>query len=47
MTTGQPAFPAIHVIPVEGLPEVRVGDDLAGLIAEAADLVKTVLEAVQ
>ena len=39
MTTGQPAFPAIQVIPVEGLPEVRVGDDLAGLIAEAADLV--------
>ena len=39
MTTGQPAFPAIQVIPVEGLPEVRVGDDLAGLIAEATDLV--------
>ena len=39
MTTGQPAFPAIQVIPVEGLPEIRVGDDLAGLIAEAADLV--------
>ena len=39
MTTGQPVFPAIQVIPVEGLPEVRVGDDLAGLIAEAADLV--------
>ena len=39
MTTGQLAFPAIQVIPVEGLPEVRVGDDLAGLIAEAVDLV--------
>jgi len=39
MTTGQPTFPAIQIIPVESLPEVRVGDDLAGLIAEAADLV--------
>ena len=39
MTTGQPEFSAIQVIPVEGLPEVQVGDDLAGLIAEATDLV--------
>ena len=39
MTTGQPTFPAIQIIPVESLPEVRVGDDLAGLIAEATDLV--------
>jgi len=29
----------IRVIPVTGLPEVRPGDDLAGMIAEAADLV--------
>ncbi len=28
----------IRVIPVTGLPEVRPGDDLAGMIAEAADL---------
>ena len=39
MTTGHPASPPTQVIPVEGLPEVRPGDDLAGLIAEAADLV--------
>jgi coenzyme F420-0:L-glutamate ligase/coenzyme F420-1:gamma-L-glutamate ligase len=29
----------IRVIPVTGLPEVCAGDDLAGMIAEAADLV--------
>ncbi len=28
----------IRVIPVTGLPEVRAGDDLAGMITEAADL---------
>jgi len=39
MTSAKPAPPAIQVIPVPGLPEVRPGDDLAGLIAEAADLV--------
>ena len=39
MITEQPEFSAIQIIPVEGLPEVRVGDDLAGLIAEATDLV--------
>jgi coenzyme F420-0:L-glutamate ligase / coenzyme F420-1:gamma-L-glutamate ligase len=27
----------IHVLPLEGIPEVREGDDLAALLAEAAD----------
>ena len=39
MTSAKPAPSAIQVIPVPGLPEVRPGDDLAGLIAGAADLV--------
>jgi len=38
MTSAKPAPAAIQVIPVPGLPEVRPGDDLAGLIAGAADL---------
>ncbi|MBT6091348.1 MAG: coenzyme F420-0:L-glutamate ligase, partial [Acidimicrobiaceae bacterium] len=38
MTSARPAPEAIQVIPVPGLPEVRPGDDLAGLIAGAADL---------
>ena len=36
MTSARPAPEAIQVIPVPGLPEVRPGDDLAGLIAGAA-----------
>src|SRR5437764_8485039 len=31
--------PGFSVTPVEGLPELREGDDLAGLIAERAELV--------
>jgi coenzyme F420-0:L-glutamate ligase/coenzyme F420-1:gamma-L-glutamate ligase len=27
----------VHVLPLEGIPEVREGDDLAALLAEAAD----------
>jgi coenzyme F420-0:L-glutamate ligase/coenzyme F420-1:gamma-L-glutamate ligase len=29
---------AVRVLPVEGIPEVRPGDDLAALVAEAADV---------
>jgi coenzyme F420-0:L-glutamate ligase/coenzyme F420-1:gamma-L-glutamate ligase len=29
----------LEIIPVEGIPEIRPGDDLAGFIAESADLV--------
>ena len=43
MTSAKPAPPAIQVIPVPGLPEVRPGDDLAGLIAEAAGLQRLAL----
>ena len=28
----------ISLVPVTGLPEIAPGDDLAGMIAEAADL---------
>jgi coenzyme F420-0:L-glutamate ligase/coenzyme F420-1:gamma-L-glutamate ligase len=38
MTSARPVPEPIQVIPVPGLPEVRPGDDLAGLIAGAADL---------
>jgi coenzyme F420-0:L-glutamate ligase/coenzyme F420-1:gamma-L-glutamate ligase len=34
---GRPARAGIEIIPVEGVGEVRPGDDLAGLIAKAAD----------
>ena len=34
--TGQPAIGPVTVFPVAGLPEIKAGDDLAALIADAA-----------
>ena len=31
-------MPELRILPVEGLPEIAVGDDLGGLIAEAAEV---------
>ena len=33
-----PAADGYHVLPVRGLPELRPGDDLAGMLADAVDL---------
>ena len=38
MRRPQPAEPAVRATPVEGLPEIRAGDDLAALIAAASEI---------
>src|SRR5439155_8282381 len=35
-----PPLSELRVIPIEGLPEIRAGDDVAALIADAADFEK-------